>query len=370
MIVTTLPITPGKCDFFVTLFGPLIADIFSKMTDAPFKMVLNVGHSFRSFDGQINKYVNQLRRMNILPFIGYDTSIEYRNHIQYIINDLFGRKILKIKKINMVHCSCGAVELPYLACEIIGAQERHKYISNGYCTRCGERIMTDNEEVLELSFPKLTTKISVNLPMYNGPLKQSISAMEARPIIVSRNHRQGFEVFIENKTFTLDADFCWSAFLSYLGGMEFCIVASSNTINHSVRAIQLLNVYEPVAKVCLIFYPLLVPVDSEKTILSGFSIDDYLEFCGASQFARTFLMLGAKWRQSDIVIKAQDLYLVEKSVYPKQSFVSTGGDTVVVAQNFCEIVNCNKILELLKIMRGHRVELSGIQMKLKEILFS
>ncbi|HBW55855.1 TPA: hypothetical protein DEF58_01305, partial [Candidatus Azambacteria bacterium] len=83
MIVTTLPITPGKCDFFVTLFGPLIADIFSKMTDAPFKMVLNVGHSFRSFDGQINKYVNQLRRMNILPFIGYDTSIEYRNHIQY-----------------------------------------------------------------------------------------------------------------------------------------------------------------------------------------------------------------------------------------------------------------------------------------------
>jgi len=152
--------------------------------------------------------------------------------------------------------------------------------------------------------------------------------------------------------------------------MEFCIVASSNTINHSVRAIQLLNVYEPVAKVCLIFYPLLVPVDSEKTILSGFSIDDYLEFCRASQFARTFLMLGAKWRQSDTVIKAQDLYLVEKSVYPKQSFVSTGGDTVVAAQNFCEIVNCNKILELLKIMRGHRVELSGIQMKLKEILFS
>ena len=111
-------------------------------------------------------------------------------------------------------------------------------------------------------------------------------------------------------------------------------------------------------------------MDSDKTILSGLSIDDYIEFCETSQFARTFLMLGAKWRQSEVIIKASDLYLVEKSVYPKQSFVSTGGGIVVAAQNFCEIINSGKILELLKIMRGHRTELSSAQIKLKEVLFS
>ena len=368
MTVTTLPVTPGKHNSFVTLFGPLIADVFSRLTNNSLKLVMNVIHSFRSFEKEAQKYIHQLEYLDIKPsLIVYDSSDGYQNYIQYIVKDLFDKGFLRVKTISMIHCDCGVVELPHSVYKMLQIQERRKYVlENGRCVKCKSELKRSDENVLELKLPKLNIEILFHPLIYKGHLEQSVTANE-RPIIISRNYRDGVVVSLNKQKFILDTDFCWMAYLGYLNESDFSIISGSDTINHAVKAIKLLAVYQSEPKITLFVHPLLRVLDS-KVELSKFTIDDYLNYCLTPQFARTFLMLGAQWQQPEVAIKASNLHLVEKSVYPKQIFSSISNATVVTPGNFCNIINSSKILELLKIMRSYQTELSGDQMTLKSAL--
>lgn len=368
MTVTILPITPGKHNSFVTLFGPLIADVFSRLTNNPLKLVLNVIHSFYSFEKEAQKYLHQLGCLDIKPSsIVYDNSDGYQNHIQCIVKDLFDRGFLKVETMDMVHCNCGVVELPSSVYRTIQMQERRKYIlQSGRCIKCKSELKKNDESVLELRLPKLNIEISFYPLIYKGQLEQSVAANE-RPIIISRNHRDGVIITLNKQKFILDTDFCWMVYLEYLNDDSFSIISGSDTINHVIKAIKLLSVYRSKPKIILIIHPLLRVLDS-KVKLSKSTIDDYLGYCSTPQFARTFLMLGAQWQKSEVTIKALNLHLVEKSIYPKQMLSSISNATVVTPENFCNIVNSNKILELLKTIRSYQTKLSSDQIVLKSAL--
>jgi len=66
---------------------------------------------------------------------------------------------------------------------------------------------------------------------------------------------------------------------------------------------------------------------------------------------------------------ASGLHLVEKSVYPKQTFNSIANCGNKIG-DFYYIVNKNKILQLLKIMHSYKTTLTYEQMILKRLLIN
>lgn len=370
MTVVTLPITPGKHNSFVTLFGPFIADIFAKLTNGSLKIMLNTTHSFRFFKNDTKKYLCQLEHLGIKPvLIECDNSEKYKNYIQFAVKDLFNKGFLQIKNINLVHCDCGIVELPYSVYEILKLQDRQKQIDKNHCVKCGSELMQHKKDILELRLPQKNLDISVYPIMYKGHLQQAIFASE-RPIIVSRNYRNGVMITLERQTFVLDTDFYWMMYLGYFRDDNFFVISGSDTINQAIMSIKLLNVIQPKSKISFIIHPLL-QISNSKIKLSDFTIDNYLQYCKTTRFARSFLALGSQWNKQKVVIKALDLYLIEKSVYPKQNFlfVVEDDDFIIAPQNFCSFFNSRRILELLKIMRSRQTRISISQLALKRVLF-
>jgi len=68
------------------------------------------------------------------------------------------------------------------------------------------------------------------------------------------------------------------------------------------------------------------------------------------------------------IISTKDLHLVKNSVYPKQNFIFENCINTIVPEDFCKTVNRNKILELLKIMRGFQIKLNDDQAMIKDSL--
>lgn len=367
MIITTLPITPGKHNSFVTLFGPLIADVFSKLTGEPFKMILNVFHSFNSFDDFVDQYVNQLKRLDIQPVIECDNCISYQKLVGEIVEDLMHKGFLTIEKVKMLYCGCGVVELPFSVYKLLCKQDRYKYICQNKCVNCGDVLKIERNTILNLTFPVTEPKVRVR-SLYKNRFNDAYKTLEGRPLIISRNHRNGLKVLLNNHPFTLDTDFCWMIFLLYFNDKEFSVISGADTINHSAKVVKMLNIYKPEAKINLIIHPLLKFFDS-KIKISEFTINKYLDYCKTPQFARTFLLLCTQWRQPEVLIQASNLYLVEKSINPRQKFSSIDSPQIVTPKNFYSTLNSNKVLELLKIMRSHKTKLSGDQATLKNVLF-
>lgn len=369
MLITTLPITPGKHNSFVTLFGPLIAGIFSEITNNPFRMILNTTHSFQSFQPFVENYVKQLGLLGLNPVIECDEEKGYRENLMRVLNLLLNKGFVKIEKMDIVYCDCGVVELPLDAFQVLKKQGRGKYINkDDRCLGCGSSFKKSREEILSLRFPELLPKVSIS-PVYERRFHQLYSQLSNHPKIISRNHRDSnLKIDLKGRQFNLDSDFCWMVYLTYLREDDICVISGTDTLKHLASAVKLLDICKSGVKISVITHPLIYPFSSAEDKESKYTIEEYLDLCKTPRVARTFLMTGARWSKPTVKLDLSNLLLSEKSVYPKQEFVSTGSDVIVTPENFNQIFNSNKILSLLKIMRGDRVEINTEQMKIKEAL--
>jgi len=203
---------------------------------------------FHSFDIFVNEYLDQLSRLNIKPsVVKSDNSQDYKECVINVVYDLFNRGFLKIQKMSMIYCDCGVVELPYVVYKTLKAQNRYKNIQQDRCKECGSKLLQKTESVLVLHLPNEKMEISISPSFYKNRLEQGFENFQ-RPIVISRNHRNGLRVTLKGQSFNLDTDFYWMVYLIYLNDQKVYIISGSDTINHSAKAIKLCSICKPKIK--------------------------------------------------------------------------------------------------------------------------
>jgi len=370
--VTILPITPGKHSSFKTLLGILIADVISRTTFRPLEIVLNTTHSFNAYSKNVLPYLTQLKKLGIKPSVVHDDNTEkYFNHLKQTLNILESKGLIKFEKRQMVWCNCGAVELPLSVLELQITESRTKLTQNNKCIKCKGDIYQGEEEVLIMNFPDKILTTYIQPKMYKNEFTQIKERIHNHPLIISRNHRPGKQISVFNKPVTLDSDFCWTTYLKYLtkANDNIVIVAGSDTLNHSAKAICFLNAIEPTVKISIIIHPL-IEIEDGRISISNLDINSYLDLCKTAPVAKTFLMLGAQWSQMKCKINSQELHLVKSSVNPQQILNLKEDKTKIKLERFTHDVSRSTITHLLKILRSYQTELTFSQMQLKNALLN
>lgn len=360
--ITILPITPGKHPSFLTLFTVLVADAISKLTGAKLVGLLNttaINRSESEMQQKYEKYLFQLQALDVNEARSFmsDSDELYRQYIEVAVDKLLKAGKLRFAEWKISWCDCGIVEIPSMLVDILTREQRAKLLvicnrDGVCCSKCGQPLHCSKEECLEL-WLEPTKEVKVFPLCYQKEAKSALGRLGGQPLLISRKHRPGQQIEVAGRTVVLDNDFRWLCFLGYLIGREehICLVAGSDSLNQAVRALCLSSFTGLSNLPALMIHPFL-EVRNDRLDLSNFTIESYLNYCGSSAVARTFLMLGAQWSKSSTVIDSREFHLVKKSVFPRT--MSTGGRSVLPLTEVPKILNRELILRMLKKLRSAR----------------
>jgi len=353
-----LPLTPGKHKGFVTLLGPLLADIVARICQAPLEVVLNTASSFGSRTQEYDLYLDQLKQMGInLCNYDYDESSQYHDYIEKTVQSLQQKTILTFSQEELAVCPCGKVEIPQQALKVLLKEKRGKMIKvDGKieCTECHGQLRKESQKVLQMNFCQNPIRVNIWPKRYVQEFKAIQRRFQQKPLIVSRHHRPGQNVSLQGQTIVLDSDFRWMAYVNYFNSVRthVCLVAASDCLNHVAKIICLAKTIDPTIEFSLIVHPLIEVQDSNGKI-SELSINQYLEICKIPAVSRSFLSLGIQWTKGKIMLPSKELYLVEHSIFPWQKFEDVPKLDVDFS-NVGKLINRSSMLGLLKSLRGKR----------------
>ena len=353
-----LPLTPGKHKGFVTLLGPLLADIIAKICQAPLEVVLNTADSFYSRTKEYDLYLDQLKKMNInLCNYDHDESSQYHDYIERTVQSLQQKTVLRFSQAELAVCQCGKVEIPQQALKVLLKEKRSKLIKvDGeiQCAKCHGQLRKESQKVLQMNFCQNPLKVNVWPKRYAQEFKVIQRRFQQNPFIVSRHYRSGQKVNLQGQTIVLDSDFRWMAYANYFNSEKahICLVVGSDCLNHAAKIICLAKTIDPTIEFSLIVHPLIQVQDSNGKI-SELEINQYLEICKIPAVSRSFLTLGIQWTKGKAILPSKELYLVQHSIFPWQEFEDVPKLDVDFS-NVGKLIDRSSMLGLLKSLRGKR----------------
>lgn len=125
----------------------------------------------------------------------------------------------------------------------------------------------------------------------------------------------------------------------------------------AAKALAVSDLFDPDRKITMVIHPLL-QIEDCRSNLSVLNCNQFIKYTGDAKVARTFLALGLQDSRPSTLLSSRELYLVQKSVFPKNSFSvvdKTPSADEMPIENFFSVIGRQTILGVMKILRSRFV---------------
>lgn len=317
-VITTLPITPSQSSPFQRFYSPLIADIISRLTGAPFMLFCNtVGMktSYRVDEQQrlFELYKSQLHLLQIsCTESSHDGSKEYQEYFSKLLNLIRNKNIFDKVEMDLAWCQCGRVEIPMILLKHIPT------MTHGYrrlvsyegikpvCVVCKGELRYSSELVEVIRLPDMGQVFSIVPAKYSLQAQNDYDFIINHPTLISRNHRND----------SLDTEFRWLPFVRYLTRRQFQRVVLVVPPTHLLKAVKVAvftKYLNPDLSFDIFIHPL-IRIRDGRINFKGLSVAEFVRVCGGFSQARGFMALGTQWSSLDSIIESKELHFTRLCV--------------------------------------------------------
>lgn len=321
--IVTLPITPVEGRTFLSLFTPLVADIFSRLFCRGLTIMVNtVGYKTEGDgDALFEKYRQLLAGISIVDrdeyFFTHDGQGEYQIFFVEAVKKLLAEGVVKSRVENTAWCQCGRVGLPQVVVDNLLLEKRKKTLitmigGKVACSQCLGLLDTDLVKNYFIELPN-PSNFTIEPQIYTSEIQAIMDRNTSRPLIVSRVNRAIKQAIVSDICF--DIDFRWMFYPGYLlqlGFDKLTVITSPTTLNQTMKMLSLCSIVYPDVKFHIIIHPL-VRICDERTVISKMSVGEYLVHVGSAAVARSFLSLGLQWTQYETTVRSSELHLIRQT---------------------------------------------------------
>ncbi|MEN9523967.1 MAG: hypothetical protein RL536_36 [Candidatus Parcubacteria bacterium] len=239
--------------------------------------------------------------------------------LQEYCDQLSDNHCLKQKNLEVLACSCGAVEVLKDAVTSKWATERKLIREVGgqlQCKLCDSPLKSERDQVLVMDSGFNGNPIKAFPSFY----QKEIDALQSeynQPVLVSRKRKPGRKVRLFEREWTLDTDFCWSFLFHSFRNAGFdpeVVVVSNRSIKPLVLSYGISRkICGDVSPISAVVTPFARIKNSPVSNIHKASISSLIDRYGGTP-VRFLLGSCLKWEQKDLVVDSSLIFWTMKAL--------------------------------------------------------
>lgn len=265
-MIGTMPIKPYKNIGAGLLVAPVLCDILADILKCNKVLSFNLLNSYEKKDYYLTNYIDVIDGFGIK---GYEILRDIDNVENYLdsIERLIHMDAIKMKKRDILKCSCGKVQISSAAIRHnkqgdLYKEEHGKIICNFCKSECRKYF----EDGLYLQIKKeFIRKPSIYPKFLKADFNNLLNVFIDKDILVSKDRDTNYFVKVNGKNFNIDIDMLWMMFNQHFDNDNQVLIAS----NHQLYEIFISNYVNGVfddKRVSYIATPYLVNKDNKFDI--------------------------------------------------------------------------------------------------------
>lgn len=348
------------------MVSPYMVSLLAKMTGAkaffPLNMVNMRGDEWPSVAEGVTSYKAALEILGYLrpeDVVLSDASPEVICYAQQCVHDAVASGVCEFRPENVSMCKCGRVEiLTRLVGNLAESNQLRLVDEKGgqfYCKICAVELHEKLADTLMYQQGMLAQPM-VWPSMYQKSLAGSITALEYKSYLVSRqSSARTYKVAI-TQDLCIDPDFHTAIYLRYIseiaGDEEVTVVVSASHIYRASRAIATANSLGSPIRFRMIAHPMFDFAAGNAVFGQKMSSAGYLSLLGGNVELKLFQATMLQWGRAESYCNVGDLPLLRKTVPSLQKY----GEVVstVSLDEALGYLNRNRLLAILKKVRKNK----------------